>query len=184
MAFKPTFVVGARAKIKVDGATIAFATNVNYTVDVTHVPVECLGAYEVIAYEPVGYRVSGTLTVVRYTANGNQVSANGTTDGKGNSPFNNFGTTTGVVVGAAGVPAAFNPANLLLSSTFDIEVYDRRDGQADQHGQRFIKVGDARFERRSGGINAKGLLEEQFSFNGILFSDDAATVVQSGPNAG
>ena len=183
MAIKPTFVTGSRAKIRVDGATFAFATNVNYTVDVTHVPVEVLGAYEVIAYEPVGYRVSGTMTVVRYTANPNQVPTNGTAKdagaGAGNSPFAHANGT----VGAAAVPAAFNPGNLLLSSTFDIEVYDRRDGQADQMGQRFVYISDARFERRSGGLNAKGLLEEQFSFNGILFSDDAATVVRSGPNA-
>ena len=179
MAQKPSFVVGARAKIKLDGVTLAFATNVNYTVDVTHVPVEVLGAYEVVAYEPVGYRVSGTLTVVRYTANGNQPQTAGIADSNGNS----LATVTKGVAGAAGVPAAFNPGNLLLSSTFDIDVYDRRDGIATATGQVFAHVQDARFERRSGGLNAKGLLEEQFTFNGILFGDDAATATASGPNA-
>jgi len=186
MSYKPTFIVGARAKIKVDGQTVAFATAVQYNVDVTHVPVECLGAYEVIAYEPVGYRVSGTMTVVRYTANGNTAAgpSGGAAAAGGNSPFNGFGAgSAGATVGAAATPAAFNPGNLLLSATFNIEVYDRRDGQANQSGQRFILIENARFEKRSGGINAKGLMEEQYSFNGILFSDDAATVVNSGPNA-
>lgn len=174
----PTFVVGARAKIQIDSKTLAFASNVNYTVDVAHLPVDVLGAYETIAYEPVGYKVSGTLTVVRYTANANKGSAPGTGDGKdGNSVFK-MGTS------AAGAPAAFNPGNLLLSQTFAVVVYDRRDGDpAKGAAQQFVTINDARFERRTGGVNAKGLLEEQYSFNGILLSDDAATVTASGPNA-
>lgn len=174
---KSTFVVGARAKVKIDGATLAFATNVNYTVDVAHIPVEVLGSYEVIAYEPVGYRVNGTLTIVRYTANGNTASA-AKNDAGGNSVFK-----MGAAANAARAPAAFNPGNLLLSETFDVEVYDRRDGNAAHDGQKFVTISDARFERRSGGVNAKGLLEEQYTFNGILMHDDAATVSNSGPNA-
>lgn len=180
MGMKPTFVVGARAKIRIDGKTVAFATNVNYTVDVAHVPVEVLGSYEVVAYEPVGYRVNGTLTVVRYTQGGNQTSAAGTSASdaqSGNGAFT-MGTST------AGAQAAFNPGNLLLSETFDIIAYDRRDGDPAHVGQQFAKIRDARFERRSGGLNAKGLLEEQYSFNGLLMDDDAASVTPSGPNAG
>jgi len=173
---KPTFMVGARAKIKIDEKTLAFATNVSYTVDVAHVPVEVLGSYEVVAYEPVGYRVNGTLTVVRYTANGNTTRVDETV-GEGNSVFK-----MGSAANAARAPAAFNPGNLILSETFQIDVYDRRDGTKTNDGQKFVTISDARFERRSGGINAKGLLEEQYSFNGILMHDDAATVTKSGPN--
>lgn len=174
---KSTFVVGARAKVKIDSKTLAFATNVNYTVDVAHIPVEVLGSYEVVAYEPVGYRVNGTLTIVRYTANGNTTRADGADD-KGNSVFK-----MGDAANAARAPAAFNPGNLILSETFEIEVYDRRDGTKSNDGQKFVTIQDARFERRSGGLNSKGLLEEQYSFNGILMHDDAATVSKSGPNA-
>ena len=173
MATTPTFVVGARAKIRIDSKTLAFASNVNYTIDVAHLPVDVLGAYETIAYEPVGYKVSGTLTVVRYTANGNM--PQGAATQEGNSVFK-MGTA------AAGAPAAFNPGNLLLSQTFAVVVYDRRDGNAAHDGQQFVTINDARFERRSGGVNARGLLEEQYSFNGILLNDDAATVSASGPN--
>lgn len=176
-AIKPSFVVGARAKVKIDNKTLAFCTNVNYTVDVTHVPIEVLGSYEVVSYEPVGYRVNGTLSVVRYTA------ANNTTkvdeqDANGNSVF----TMGAAASNPARAAAAFNPGNLLLSETFDIEVYDRRDGDKKNDGQLFVKIRDARFERRSGGVNAKGLLEEQYTFNGILMDDDAASVSKSGPN--
>jgi hypothetical protein len=174
---KSTFVVGARAKVKIDSKTLAFATNVNYTVDVAHIPVEVLGAYEVVAYEPVGYRVNGTLTIVRYTANGNTTRTDGA-NADGNSVFK-----MGDSANAARAPAAFNPGNLILSETFEIEVYDRRDGTKANDGQKFVTIHDARFERRSGGLNAKGLLEEQYSFNGILMHDDAATVSKSGPNA-
>ncbi len=173
---KSTFVVGARAKVKIDGKTLAFATNVNYTVDVAHIPVEVLGSYEVVAYEPVGYRVNGTLTVVRYTANGNATRTDGADD-QGNSVFK-----MGTAANAARAPAAFNPGNLILSETFEVEIYDRRDGDKANDGQKFVTIQDARFERRSGGLNSKGLLEEQYSFNGILMHDDAATVSKSGPN--
>jgi len=180
MARKPTFIVGARAKIVLDNTTLAFATNVNYTVDVAHVPVEVLGSYEVVAYEPVGYRVNGTLTIVRYTANGNvgAIGSPGTDDTatKGNS-INTVGD-------AAGAQAAFNPGNLILSQTFEIVVSDRRSGTATAASQQFAKIRDARFERRSGGLTAKGLLEEQFTFNGLLMDDDAGVASNSGPNQG
>jgi hypothetical protein len=172
---KPTFVVGARAKVKIDGKTLAFATSVNYTVDVAHVPVEALGSYEVISYEPVGYRVSGSLSIVRYTANANATAVN-KTETEGNSVFK-----MGLATNASRAPAAFNPGNLILSETFDLEVYDRRDGNPANDGQKFITISDTRFERRQGGINSKGLLEEQYTFNGILMHDDAATVSKSGP---
>jgi hypothetical protein len=174
MATKPTFMVGARAKIKIDTKTIAFATEVSYNVEVQHIPIQVLGAYEVIAYEPVGYKVSGSLKVIRYTANANETKSPGTAV-EGNSVFK-MGDA------AAGAPAAFNPGNLILSQTFNIDVYDRRDGTAANDGQKFVTIADARFERRSGGLNSKGLLEETYSFNGILMHDDAATVSPSGPN--
>lgn len=176
-AVKPSFVVGARAKVKIDNKTLAFCTNVNYSVDVSHIPIEVLGSYEVVSYEPVGYRVSGSLSVVRFTASGNTTRVD-ETDADGNSVFKMGAAANN----AARAPAAFNPGNLLLSETFDIEVYDRRDGDKKNDGQLFVKIRDARFERRSGGVNAKGLLEEQYTFNGILMDDDAASVSKSGPN--
>ena len=173
---KPSAVVGARAKIKIDGKTLAFATAVTYKVDVTHVPVDVLGSYETVAYEPVGYRVSGSLTVVRYTANGNATQMDETSQ-DGNSVFK-----MGTAGNAARAPAAFNPGNLILSETFEVEVYDRRDGNKANDGQKFVTLADARFEMRQGNLNAKGLLEESYSFNAILMHDDAATVSKSGPN--
>lgn len=174
MASRPTFLVGARAKISVEGAVVAYATDVNYSVDVAHIPIEVLGAYEVISYEPVGYRVSGTLSVVRYTSNPNTETSGKVDSTKpGNSSFSMGSTGSN-----AGAKAAFNPGNLLLSQTFDITVVDRRDGNNNE-GQRFIKISDARFERRSAGLNAKGIMTEQYSFNGILFGDDVADTSQS-----
>lgn len=174
---KPTFVTGARCKVKVDGKTVAFATNLNYSVEVQHIPVEVLGAYEVIANEPVAYRVSGSFTVVRYTKGPNATAAasDPTTTPGANSPF-------AMGAGAAGAKAAFNPANLLLSETFDVEVFDRRDGNPANDGVSFSKVRDARMTGRSGGINARGLLEEQINFVGILHDDDIASVARSGAN--
>jgi hypothetical protein len=118
------------------------------------------------------------MTVVRYTAHANVSATHNTVPALGNS----VGTMAKDGLTSAKAPAAFNPANLLLSETFDVEIYDRRDGTGTDDGvsQSFIKIRDARFERRSGGLNAKGLLEEQFTFNGILLDDDLISVSESG----
>lgn len=172
MSFKPTFFAGARAKITVDSTVLAFATNISWNVDVSHVPVDVCGAYETIAYEPTGYKVSGALTVIRYTSNPNLNSTPGNAT-QGNTASN--GNSIFTVGSATGAKAAFNPGNILLSSTFTVKVDDKRDA-AGAIVQQAVNIENCRFERRSGAINAKGLLEEQFTFNGILLSDDAATV--------
>jgi hypothetical protein len=65
---QPFFLTGANAKIKVNGVTLAYATNVSYRVEVIHEDPRILGMYEGHSLEPVSYRVSGNFSVIRYVA--------------------------------------------------------------------------------------------------------------------
>ena len=82
---KAGFITGANAKIKMFGETIAFATDVSYDVTVDNVPVEAMGRYEVFSYEPVGYRIAGSLSIIRYTGRA-KTSNIDDADATGNNP--------------------------------------------------------------------------------------------------
>lgn len=64
----PFFLNGANAKIKVNGRTIAFCLDVSYSVIVNHAAPKILGMYESHTLEPLSYDITGSLTVVKYTA--------------------------------------------------------------------------------------------------------------------
>lgn len=65
---KPFFLTGANAKIKVNNQTLAYCSNVSYSVQVNHATPRVLGMYEPTGVEPLSYLVTGTFTVVRYIA--------------------------------------------------------------------------------------------------------------------
>jgi len=63
---RPFFVTGARAKVRLGNAVVAYCTDVSYTVDVVHAVPRVLGMFEGVSVEPISYAVNGTLSVVRY----------------------------------------------------------------------------------------------------------------------
>lgn len=64
----PFFLTGGNAKIKVNGVTLAFCTDVQYRIEVKHADPRVLGMFEGHSIEPLSYRVSGSFTVIRYAA--------------------------------------------------------------------------------------------------------------------
>ena len=62
----PFFLTGASAKIKLNNITLAFCTDISYTIDVVHKKPRVLGMYEPVSIEPMSYNVSGSFSVVRY----------------------------------------------------------------------------------------------------------------------
>jgi hypothetical protein len=64
----PFFITGANAKVRVNNKTIAFCTDVSYSVAINHATPKILGMYESVSLEPLSYEVSGTFTVIRYAA--------------------------------------------------------------------------------------------------------------------
>jgi hypothetical protein len=63
---RPFFVTGARAKVRLGNAVVAYCTDVSYSVDVVHAVPRVLGMFEGVSVEPISYAVNGTLSVVRY----------------------------------------------------------------------------------------------------------------------
>lgn len=171
---KPSFVTGANAKIKVGGKTFAYASDVSYQVVVDTVPIETMGRYEAVTNEPVNYSVSGELSVVRYTAVAKTNGMPGT---------NTNGNGLGAVDFTTGGNGAehINPGNILLSQTWDLSVYQKTQtavtGAAGTavttEAAEFITIKDCRFNRKSAGINKRGILVDRLAFVGILADDES-----------
>lgn len=181
----PSFITGANAKITAGGVTFAYASDVSYSVSVDTVPIETMGRYEAVSNEPVNYSVAGELSVVRYTgiANRNNM-AGAAANGNG---LGNVNYKTG---GNAG--DEMNPANILVSQTWDLNVYQKiqsgnpattspaeTNAGAPTSGA-VITVTDCRFNRKSAGINKRGILVDRLGFVGILAYDDSFQAGTSG----
>lgn len=158
----PSFITGATAKIKIGAKTMAYAQDVSFNTTVTTIPIETMGRYEVVSNEPVAYFVDGTLSIIRYTSAAASMQG---TNAQGNS-VNQIANAAGAG-GNAG--AGFDPARLIASETFDLEIFQKLASAST------ISVGkliDCRFTRKGGAINKRGILVEQFSFNAILMNND------------
>ena len=63
---RPQFITGANAKIKLNGKTLAFCTDLSYSIQILTQTPKVLGMYEGSSVEPLGYNVTGSFTVIRY----------------------------------------------------------------------------------------------------------------------
>ncbi len=140
---KPFFLTGANAKIKLNGKTVAFATDISYSIQVQHVSPRVLGRFEVEDHQPVTYDVSGSFSIIRYTkgaagvlGNSSPVNASGAGNGIGSFGAAGIG---GAIGNAIGLPnssgqidgradEAFVPARMMQSRTFDIEIFQKIPG--------------------------------------------------------
>jgi hypothetical protein len=141
---KPFFITGANAKIKLNGKTLAFCTDLSYSIQVAHQTPKVLGMYEGSSVEPLGYTVSGSFTVIRYAKDaasaikGNRphgVNDNGNGVGNWGSAW---GGTLGDFLSRNGVGnngranENLDPSKLSNATTFDIQVYQRVPGTGQQ----------------------------------------------------
>jgi hypothetical protein len=162
MAKLPGFISGANAKILLDSTTLAFASDVSYNVDTLTVPVECIGRYEVLSNEPIAYGCNGTFTIIRYTKQAKVAGiAGAATDG--NSP-SQIGATD------SKISQHMNPAQMLMSKTFDLEIYQKFNQTTDGVVGVF-KISDCRITRRGATLNKRGILVDTYAFVGILATD-------------
>lgn len=168
---KPALITGSNAKIQIDGKTIAYATDIQYSVDTAVIPVEVMGRYEVVTNEPIATSVAGSFTVVRYSSavkDSGLPNASATGNGVGNL--------------AGNMKNAFNPGQMLSTQTVDIIIYQKKKESATAAGdvQEVLKITDCRLTRLSGSINKRGILTEGYSFVGVLFDDDSFEASGSG----
>lgn len=138
---RPFFITGANAKIRLNGKTLAFCTDLSYSVEILHQTPKVLGMYEGSSVEPLGYTVTGSFTVIRYAKD---ISAavkgkkpQGIAENDAGNGVGNWGSAWGglgsSLLDAAGVGnggkanEALNPSKFAGGTTFDIQIYQKID---------------------------------------------------------
>lgn len=159
MAQKAGFVSGANAKIQIFGKTLAYCQDVSYSVDVTSIPIESMGKYEVHSYEPVAYSIQGTFSIIRYTKRAKASSIDASSDqSDGNAPER-----------IGGMGKHLDPARLLESETFDMIITEKT---SESEANAVYSIHDCRIVRRSMTLNKRGVMTDSYQFMGIRGTDD------------
>jgi hypothetical protein len=185
MAVGSIFITGSNAKLQVDGITLAYATDVQYSARTNHVPVETFGCYSVRANEPISYEVSGSFNVVRYTkipaVDKNPTRYPGMSD-KGNGIGAWQGTANDLSTGNSTI---FNPGEILRNKTIDIVLFSKQPQNSESvdlnnvvtaedkgiQQRHFSTIKDARIISMSAAINKRGVVMMSYQFVGILWND-------------
>lgn len=154
---RPFFITGANAKIKLNGKTLAFCTDLSYSVQVITQTPKILGMYEGSSVEPLGYSVTGSFTIVRYAKDAaaaigqkpNNVAQNDAGNGVGNwgsvwgsGLFNNALSSLGL--GNDGrANEALDPSRFSQGTTFDIQVYQKVPNKPPQNNDLLNQIGNS-----------------------------------------
>lgn len=188
----PTFITGAKAKIKINDKTMAFCTDLSYSVQIITQTPKILGMYEGSSVEPLGYSVSGSFTVVRYAKgikdiNG-QNSIGGLSENDAGNGIGNWGKAWGGDiltrngVGNDGRPNEnLDPSRLSNGTTFDIEVYQKvqtPDGKLDELG--VAKIRSVRITQADFNITKKNPAIQKFNFVALYADEDSFVADFSG----
>jgi hypothetical protein len=141
---RPFFINGANAKIKLNNKTLAFCTDLSYSVQVLHQTPKILGMYEGSSVEPLGYTVSGSFTIIRYAKDAAKnvgAAPHGTAKNDAGNGVGNWGGTWGNGLGDffarngigndGRANEALDPSKFSNGTTFDIEVYQKTQGLQD-----------------------------------------------------
>lgn len=164
------FITGANAKISMFDETVAFATDVSYDVTIDTIPVEAIGKYEVFSYEPVGYRVAGALSIIRYTKRAITSGIDGVI-AAGNQP-----SEIGDDTDQGSAQEHLSPQALLISQTFDLDIFEQTSSTAANSENAVFRISDCRLTRRGMALNKRGVMTDRYSFVGILAGDVDGTV--------
>ena len=173
---RPFFLTGANAKIKVNGVTLAFATNLSYSVRVEHATPTVLGMYEPSSIEPLSYAVTGQFTVIRYVADvadkikgisgaselGNGIGAWGKKGNLSNPVKRIFDPTDGRAY------ESFDPSKLEVASRFSIEVFQKTGDET----QSVSRIRDARITQSDFNIGQKSAATQTFNFTALYVDED------------
>lgn len=166
-----SFASGSNLAIKIGDVNMAFATNLSWSDDVAHAAVGGIGAFDYQALEPLQYLARGSFTLTRY---GSQAHNAITSNGKG-TPARSVAGVPPTAAGNGGDGNSmlrgphFNPSKLLLSRTFDIDVYERAsDGS---YGTKIFTVHDCRMTNYSITFTPGQLVSENIAFMCIRVQD-------------
>lgn len=187
---KTFFLTGANAKIKVNNTTIAFCTNINYNVTVNHAAPVLLGMYESSSIEPLSYLVSGSFSIIRYTAgmlndakpnikgitvkdSGNGIGAWGPSSQKDKIKSGLKLSAKGSISSAADGRAydSLNPSKLESSTVFDIEIHQKYGDGNKMHA--VAKIRDCRILSSSFSLSKTSAAVQTYTFRAIYLDEDS-----------
>lgn len=206
----PFFMSGPRLLIKVDGQKVAYAVGLDLRVSRNVQIVNTLGSFASVALQATMYNgVSGSMQIVRLADTDSRTklrTAAGRAEADSTQPVPALSGISGNVEGGAGtsnslVTATNNlkkhldPASVLASSTFDIEVWQLyptvattaanglKVGELNNEGVlvKHFTIKNCRLNSRSASISAGQLLTESFSFTGTLLVSDDRTGTDGKP---
>lgn len=69
MSYRGLTLTGARARLSIQGVKVALATNVSYSEEIQHDPIEPLDQFEVAEHVPIAYRCTFSAQMVRIITN-------------------------------------------------------------------------------------------------------------------
>jgi len=193
---RPFFLTGANAKIIVNGVTMAFATNISYSVQVNHNSPRVLGRYEVEEHQPLSYDVFGGFAIIRYVKNigqGNKIAGVTTSpdgvDAEGNgigSWQRGTGGSLGSMLSLPGTDGAGNghanenmvPGRLHQSQMFDIEIRQQAAGGGECTVARLrnCRITSSNFVL----ANKRTVATQAFTFKAQAVDEDTFTAMKSG----
>lgn len=193
---KPFFLTGSKLKIRLNGKTIAFATDLSCSIQIAHQTPHVLGMYEGVSVEPLSYNVMGSFSIIKYVRNveadiGGAIPYGATPNDSGNGVgnwgsvwgggvFNNVLSTLGnpFAGGSDGrANEALDPSTYQQGTTFDIEIFqDNPNGDA----LGVYKIRSARISKADFSINKKSLGTDKFEFVALYVDGDAFVAKPSG----
>ncbi len=187
---RPFFITGANAKVKVNDKTLAFCTDLSYSVQVLTQTPKVLGMYEGSSVEPLGYTVSGSFSIVRYAKDAKAnvggrspqgIAGNDAGNGTGNwggawgNGVSDFFARNGI--GNDGrANEALDPSKFANSVTFDIQVYQKTPaGEIGVANIRNVRITQADFQ-----LSKRGAAIQRFNFVALYVDEDSFVADFSG----
>jgi hypothetical protein len=187
---KPFFITGANAKVKVNDKTLAFCTDLSYSIQILTQTPKILGMYEGSSVEPLGYTVSGGFSVIRYAKDAKDsiggTPPRGIVDNDAGNGVGNWGSQWGGGVGdflaRNGVGndgranEALDPSKFANGVGFDIQVYQKTpDGDIGVVNIRNARITQADFQ-----LTKKGVATQRLTFTARYMDDDTFIARKSG----
>lgn len=177
------FLSGANAKIKVNGRTIAFCTNISYSINVNHETPVILGMYEGSSVEPLSYKVSGSFSVIRYIAgiasdsgkiNNIEVKDSGNGIGAWGPSSTGSRIKGGLTLNASKADGRvydnLDPSSLEKGTTFDIEIHQK---YSNNRTHAAAKIRNCRIVGADFNLATKTVGTETFRFTALYADEDS-----------
>lgn len=195
-----TFAAAPRLKLRINGNVVAFAVGFNINISVEVQPVYVIGSYKAVSLEPTMYNVvTGSLQIVRLTSSNTKdaLIANSIKDklsgGTAVATQQSLSDAAGnelIAPTTAGASATNNPlqaelfkhidpAQLIVSRSFDVDVYMKvPDGSkfkettgfkaTDLKEVAWMHIMDCRITSRNTNISMGQIVNEPLTFQGLI----------------